>query len=85
MGAYPHPLLESVSLGTLKIAPFSRTPSSTQSRDCVYNDVLELCLPCEVGEVSPARCWLVTEGSVFVSGDPSVSRTKKLCSSHLPY
>jgi hypothetical protein len=26
----------------------------------------------------------MTEGSVF-NGDPSVSSTKKLCSSHLPY
>ncbi len=47
------------------------TPSSTHSRERVYNGVLELCLPYAIGEVASARSWLMTEGSVY--GDPSVS------------
>jgi hypothetical protein len=42
--------------------------------------------PLLVGEVASARCWRMTEGSVY--GDPSVlisTRAKACCSIHLPY
>jgi hypothetical protein len=53
-------------------------------KNTVLDGVLDVCLPYEIGEVAFARCWRMTEGSLYVRGDPSVSRTKKLCSSHLP-
>jgi hypothetical protein len=47
------------------------------SRNTVLNGVLELCLPCEVGEVAFARSWRMTEGSLYTHGDPSVSSSTK--------
>jgi hypothetical protein len=54
----------------------------------IWDGALELCLPYCIGEVSPARPWRMTEGSLYTHHDPSVSsstRTKACCSIHLPY